>query len=217
MKIPRDYHLFLIIILLTVSLPGCKTEQSSDKEGPVTTDSIPSANLHPHKSHPRYAELFSIEYKQQAKVVRLKNPFDTTRLLRTYLLLPRGITPDTTLPEGQVVRIPLQQVALSQTTHIGFFHALRLLSVIEGVSQKRYVKNQQVQRAITNGKIKEFGPSHNINVEKLLQVNPDLLFVAPFKDNKGQGRWYSRCSQFQLYGNHPVGQGRVGEIHILFL
>jgi len=184
MKIPRDYHLLFIIILLTVSLPGCNTEQSSDKKHPATTDSIPSANLFPHKSHPRYAELFSIEYKQQAKVVRLKNPFDTTRLLRTYVLLPRGINPDTTLPEGQVVRIPLQRVALSQTTHIGFFHALRLLPVIEGVSQKRYVKNQQVRRAITNGKINAFGPSHNINVEKLLQVNPDLLFVAPFKDNK---------------------------------
>ena len=184
MKIPQYFHLAFFTVLLTVGFVGCSSEQSSEKEQSETGTPHPTQKRFPHQSHPRHAQLFSIEYNDQTKVVRLKNPFDTTRLLRTYLLIPRGVTPDTSLPEGQVVRIPLERVALSQTTHIGFFNELGLLSVIEGISQKQYVKNQQVIQKITNGKIIEFGPSHNINVEKLLQVRPDLLFVAPFKDNK---------------------------------
>jgi len=183
MKLLQYCHLFLLTVLLTAFF-GCSNKQSAENEQSGPAGPRATSNRFPHKSYPRYAKLFSIEYKQQAKVVRLKNPFDTTRLLRTYLLVPRGITPDTPLPEGQVVRIPLKRVALSQATHIGFFDALGLLSFIEGVSQKKYIKNQQVRQSITRGKIREFGPSHNINVEKLLQVNPNILFVAPFKDNK---------------------------------
>ena len=184
MKKHLSFPLILSFLAIMLLFSGCSGKQPPDSSSDTSTKTRPSDTLQSYESYPQYARLFSIEYKQHAKVVRLKNPFDTSRLLRTYLLLPRGVKPDTALPQGQIVRIPLQSVALAQTTHIGFFDELNVLPFIRAVSQKRYVKNPQVRRQIEKGNIDEFGPAHNINVEKLLQADPELLFVAPFRDNK---------------------------------
>jgi len=175
---------FLFFAILTILAVGCAKQQTSqDRSG--SADAAGSQDtLSRATTHPRYARLFSIEYRRRSKIIRVKNSFDTTRTQKTYVLIPRGTKPDPGLPEGEIIHIPLQKAALAHTTHIGFFNKLGLLGAIGGVSQKKYIKNQQVQQAVEKGTIKEFGPSHNINVEKLLQINPGLLFVAPFKDNR---------------------------------
>lgn len=183
----RQFASLLFPALVWLSLiTGCSGGRPGDQKHSATDSSKVNQPFYTHQTHPRYARLFSVEYKKRAKVVRLLNPFDTTRQLQTYLLLPEGVNPHEGLPEGKVIRIPVKRVALAHTTHIGFFSELDLLQTIQGVSQRRYVKNRQVKEAIKDGKIKEFGPSHNINIEKLLQANAELLFVAPFKENKYQ-------------------------------
>jgi iron complex transport system substrate-binding protein len=178
--------LFFIALLLLSLFTACSGGRPDNQKHASTDSPKVKQPVQTHQAHPRYARLFSVEYKKRAKVVRLLNPFDTTRRLQTYLLLPRGVEPHESLPEGKVMRIPVKRVALAHATHIGFFSELELLQTIKGVSQRRYVKNRQVKKAIEGGKIMEFGPSHNINIEKLLQANADLLFVAPFKENKYQ-------------------------------
>ena len=180
---PHPFH-FLILAILTILAVGCANPQHEQAESDSNALSVSKDTFSRAATHPRYARLFSVEYRQGAKVIRVKNPFDTTHIQQTYVLIPRGTEPDTSLPEGKVIPIPLSKAALAHTTHIGFFNKLGLLDAIGGVSQKKYIKNQQVREAVEKGQITEFGPSHNINVEKLLHVNPALLFVAPFKDNR---------------------------------
>jgi iron complex transport system substrate-binding protein len=175
---------FLTIAFLTALAIGCTNSPTSEKKTGSSHRSHQKDTLYQATTHPRYAQLFSVEYHPRFKVIRVKNPFDTTHLQRTYILIPREMEADTSLPEGQIIRIPIQKAALAHTTHVGFFNKLGLLKTISGVSQKKYIKNQQVREAVEQGEIREFGPSHNINGEKLLYVNPDLLFVAPFKDNR---------------------------------
>ncbi len=183
MKIPNHSIVFPgFILLLVVSLYGCGHQDSASSGEASSRAGSGSKEL--QKTSVRYARLFSVEYKNQAKILRIRDPFDPSKTLKTYLLLPTGVEPARELPEGQIVRTPLNQVALAQTTHIGFFNELNLLKTIQGVSQKRYVKNEKIRRQIDSGKIEEFGPSHNINVERLLQINPQVLFVAPFKNNQ---------------------------------
>jgi len=176
--------LLLMLTLLTALTLGCSNSQTPESKAGLSEPSHQKDTLYRETTHPRYAQLFSVEYHPRSKVVRVKNPFDTTHIQKTYVLIPRGMKADSSLPQGKIIRIPIQKAALAHTTHIGFFNKLGLLEAISGVSQKKYIKNQQVREAVDKGKIREFGPSHNINGEKLLYVDPDLLFVAPFKDNR---------------------------------
>lgn len=177
-------HPLTLVLILVLVLNGCTGDSAREQETRTNSPQGSSKAEHWEKTHPEHARLFSIEYKKDAKIVRIKNPFDTTRALKTYLLVKEGVRPGTNLPEGQMIKIPVQKVALAYATHVGFFKELGLLGRVNGISQKKYIKNKQVTKAVKEGRIKEFGPSHHINTEKLLQVGPELLFVAPFKDNR---------------------------------
>ena len=173
-------------IILVITLFACSGKTGQQKNNNNSQSPLSSEISKKEQTYPEYARLFSVEYDGHTKIVRIKNPFDTASHLKTYLLVPRGAQADDDLPPGETIRIPVRSVGLPHTTHIGFFNELGLLNTINGVSQKKYIKNQTIRQAVESGKVGEFGPSHNINVEKLLQVKPELLFVAPFKDNRYQ-------------------------------
>ncbi len=136
------------------------------------------------QSYPEYAQLFSVEYKKGYKLVSVKNPYDTTRVLKKYILVTDRKDSVITPTDGTIIEVPVKSMAIAFTTHIGYAKKLGILDKINGVSQRKYIKNSTVLDKIKQGKIKEFGPSHNINVEKLLNINPQILLVAPFKDNR---------------------------------
>jgi iron complex transport system substrate-binding protein len=180
--LPTHTITVILLIVITTSCGKNKTNQN-DKAQKKASSPVGETGFD-HTSYPSYAELFSVEYKKHYKKVQVKNPFDTTRNNHTYILVNRGLKNKADLPEGTVIELPVRSLGVAYATHIGYLEKLNLLHTIKGVSQKKYIKNDAILKAISGDKIKEFGPSHNINIEKLLNINPQLLLVAPFKDNR---------------------------------
>lgn len=79
----------------------------------------------------KYAEnlvLFPIE---DYTIAQLRNPWDTTKILHTYILVPKEKKVPTHLPEGTVVKIPLSKAIvysfrpLQPASAIGFNNKYR--------------------------------------------------------------------------------------------
>lgn len=65
----------------------------------------------------RYAEnLQIVKYDRYTKVT-LRNPWDTLKILRTYLLVDKADTSAISLPEGTVIHVPLTRALVYSSVH----------------------------------------------------------------------------------------------------
>ncbi len=130
-----------------------------------------------------YARLFRVFKADGVTRVDVVNPWDTTSLMKRYYLVPAGSKP-ISKADGIVVTVPLKSMACAAATEISCAERLGLLDSIVGVSEKQYINNQHILGRMDKGAVADIGPSMSLNVESLIKISPDILFVSPFKDNK---------------------------------
>ena len=94
-----------------------------------------------------------------------------------YYLVERGKRIPDSLNGKQVFQTPLQKVVCLSTTHIGFLDALGKVSSIVGLSGTAYLTNADVKRGITENRIHEVGNERGINYERIMQLQPDVVFA----------------------------------------
>ena len=85
--------------------------------------------------HPDYARNFRVESFDGYKVVEMVNPWDTARLLHRYVLVDRDAELPDGLPEGELLRVPLQRVAVYSSVHCGMLEELDRAECIAGVCE----------------------------------------------------------------------------------
>jgi iron complex transport system substrate-binding protein len=72
----------------------------------------------------RHADLLSITEHDGYTTVSITNPWDSTRTLHRYVLVPRNAELPEHLPEGDVVRTPLENIAVYTSVHCGLIDEL---------------------------------------------------------------------------------------------
>ena len=68
----------------------------------------------------RYAENLKIVSYDGYRVATLRNPWDTLEILHTYVLVGRDEPLPDSLPQGTVVRVPLQKAVIYSSVHCGW-------------------------------------------------------------------------------------------------
>ena len=170
MKIILLGRRYVLLVTAVLFLAGCQSKQSKFQGG----KDIPL----------RYAHLFHITEYDGYHVVEVKNPWDTTQLLKRYILLDSAYAGKDSLPQGVVVQTPVRSMACVFSTHVCLAQKLNVVDRIAAVSELKYISNATIRAQVAAGKTLEMGPSSSINMDILLKVNPEVLFVSPFKDNK---------------------------------
>ena len=145
---------------------------------------------------PKYAKGFYIIENKDYKEAFVCNPWDSNRVLGHYVFISRNSKISLPKSDAVVIKTPCKVVACLSSTEIGFVSRLGLANQILGISQKEYIKNETVLNQISQGKTIDLGPFEAYNIEKLISLNPDVLFVAPFRENK-----YGKISETQI----PMG------------
>lgn len=100
---------FLPTLLLTL---GCSSPRSSRAEDRAEEKEL------------RHASLLSLKDYGNATVAEIQNPWDSTETLATYILLPRSVSVPDSLPDGTIVRIPLDNSLIYSAVHIGLVNEL---------------------------------------------------------------------------------------------
>lgn len=170
-----------ILVVLVLSILNIACNNESDKNHQEKTNNSQSDNS--SKTYPKYAEGFSVKYFGNYKIVEVKNSWDTTKISARYILVNRGTEKPVGI-DGYLIETPIKNMACVFTTHIGYAHKLGVLEAIKGISEPQYINTVEMKKRVAEGKVEALGPSTNVDLEKLISINPDVLFVSPFKENR---------------------------------
>lgn len=127
----------------------------------------------------KYAKRFSMtKPDDRCTLIRVFSPEGAdVGIEYSYLLVPKEL-PVPEHPAGvRVVRTPLKRVTCENGFQVSLIDMLGCFEAIKGVSGKRRVGQDKVHRMIDNGDLAVTGFMRGLNMETLLEVDPELAFV----------------------------------------
>lgn len=131
------------------------------------------------------ASLLDIRDLGGSYLVTVKNPWDTTATLHSYLLVPCG-GDVTTRPGATTVEIPLRRSVVYSGVHGGAIDELDAVMSIAGVTDAQYFSVPAIKAGVATGRIKDLGSSMQPVMERMVALNPDAIITSPYK-NAGYG------------------------------
>ena len=141
---------------------------------------------------PKYAKGFSINYIDGYKTVTVnqawKNSNGSPAKPIQYILLKKGQLAPKNLSEFIQVQTPIQKIICLSTTHIPLIDMLGESEKIVGISGCKYISNTTIKNNIKLGKVQEVGQDNGINLEIILNLQPDVVmaYSAGESDNSYQ-------------------------------
>lgn len=80
--------------------------------------------------------------------------------------------------ETRCVTIPVDRVACNSTTHLEFLRLLGVTSKLCGMCNAEYVYSDTIYQKVKQGEIVQLGNSMQVDKERLLLANPDVLYLS---------------------------------------
>ncbi len=136
----------------------------------------------------KYARNLCVVSYDGYKVATLRNPWDTLKVLHTYILAERDASLPDDLPDGTVVRVPLRKAMVYSSVHCSLAGRLGALESIGGVCDLKYIKMPEIQKRVGTGRVVDAGSGMNPDIEKIINLNPDGILLSSFENNGGYGR-----------------------------
>lgn len=119
-------------------------------------------------------------------VADIADPWGDGLLVR-YILVPSDSLLPSPMPEGVLLRTPLDNVVVFSGVHAHLLEELGAHNVIAGVCDARYMYCDAVSAGLSNGSIADCGSLLNADCEKIMQLGTDAVFVLPY-ENGGFGK-----------------------------
>ena len=164
----------IVTLVLILSACGGGSKTSSAFEGEI----LPL----------KYAENLTLIQGEGYTEARLRNPWDTTSILRTYILVDKDKEVPDHLPEGTLVRTPLSKTLVYTATHCHLIHELGAVKSIGGICEIQYIKVPEIVEGCANGTIVNAGEGTNPDIEKIIDLHPDALLLSPYENSGGHGQ-----------------------------
>jgi iron complex transport system substrate-binding protein len=186
-KIKSWRGLLLFSWLLWVCLSACSSPQTkSSKSNSLTkcaTVYDSQVDYFPNKVKVTEATGFTVKYHRNYKVVSVKNPWRNADTTFQYVLVQCNTPIPSGFDKSQIIQIPINSVVVMSTTHLPLLDKLglvdspkeRLSQRLIGVSDFNQVNTPSVVAKIKAGKLQEVGRSNNTNVEKIIEIRPELV------------------------------------------
>lgn len=129
-----------------------------------------------------HSELFTIQYHPTYKEVTILNPWIEGEIYAKYILVPKkGGVPEKLPKKSIIIRTPVEEIVTLSTTHIGLYNELKSLDKIVGIATEQYIYNEKIKEQAKQGNIKEVGADKNLNIELLIDINPDIVTTSGFQ------------------------------------
>ena len=136
----------------------------------------------------KYAENLMLAKGEGYTKAVLRNPWDTTQVLQTYILVDKDKEVPESLPEGTLVRTPLSKALVYTTVHCNVIKELGALKSIGGICELQYIKVPEIVEGCQNGTIVNAGEGTNPDIEKIIDMHPDALLLSPYENSGGHGQ-----------------------------
>ena len=135
-----------------------------------------------------YADLLTLSQCDGYVYAQIRNPWDTTTVLHSYILIARDTPLPGSLPKGDVVRTPLRASVVYTLVHTALIDELGAYDQIRGVCDRRYITIDKLQADCRKGRIRDLGEGLNPDIEGIIDLAPDAILLSPFQNAGGYGR-----------------------------
>ena len=136
-----------------------------------------------------YARNFTLEYKEGYKLLTVLLPWAGATEPIQYALVPKGQADPGGIDDALIVHTPVESFVSLSTTYLPFLEQIDELSSLVAVDSGAYIYNPEVQNWLKAGTVAEVGSGAVINIESLIDLNPDLIMTS--------------ASGFAEYDSHP--------------
>ncbi|MGL5981265.1 MAG: ABC transporter substrate-binding protein [Phocaeicola sp.] len=177
MKRHYPYLLSAKIVLIIFLLSACSNG------GKKSTTSFEGEELPMH-----YAENLAIWEHESYTVAQLLNPWNRQQILHTYVLVDKNSPLPQQLPAGTLIRTPLTKIIVYSAVHCSLINQLGAIESIAGVCDLNYIKLPIIQERHAAGLIADMGEAMAPNIEKIIDLNPDAVWLSPFENSGGYGK-----------------------------
>lgn len=164
------HYIHLLCLLCAVFLFSC----NGKKEKPIKPIGDRGYTI-------EYAKGFTVHKTPTYTEVSVIDPWDSTKVMQTYILVDKSKELPADLPKGTVIRTPLESVAASSTVHCSSLNELQAVGIIKGVRDANYINLPIIKNGLANKSITDLGSAGTTDVEKIIDLAPEAIFVEPIK------------------------------------
>lgn len=131
----------------------------------------------------QYATLLQLTAADSFTIATIREPHDTTKILQSYCLLEKDVTPPKALPKSTtIIRIPLQRAAVFSSVHLALLQELHAIRQVRGVCDTQFIIDQNLQALIQHRRLTNYGGSLRPDLELLVATRADALLVSSLVD-----------------------------------
>lgn len=161
------------------------TTACTKKTAVVSTPSHTDTSIH-------HAELLHLQQLDHGRsLCQILDPWRSGRQIAQYLLVPSNDSEwndqqqasyDEEFGSSQLLRTPLQHMALTTGCHAWLLHELEALQQVAVMCDTAYVTSAEVREWLHTHEVKDGGSATAPNAEVLLQAGCDAIWVSPYEN-----------------------------------
>lgn len=137
----------------------------------------------------RYAKNISVVlHKGGYYTVEIADPWNKGKVLHRYLLKKKGENVPADAKGTTVVNIPLTKALVSTSVHCELANSLGYKDAVRGVCDAAYLKSGWITDGLKRGFIADCGNSMSPNIERIITLSPDAIFLSPMQNTGGYGK-----------------------------
>lgn len=131
---------------------------------------------------PVYAKGFAVRYLPGGvRLVDIQDPQKENSQVFRYALVPKGAKPKRVPADYTMIETPVQHVICMTSLQLSNFIRLDACDRVVGITSTRHLFNPEMNERLKSGKTAKIGIEGNFDNEVIMSVNPDLIFISPFK------------------------------------
>ena len=167
-------HIFIGLSgLLLFSCTGGKTTSDNISSAIIPTDSLSMIT-------PVHARGFNVSYMEDMTLLDINDPENKEAEQFHFALVGRDF--NGSLPEGYTrLNIPIETAICMTSLQLSNFLKLGIPEKVVGITSTRHLHNEQMNQQLKTGKTHKIGIEGNFDNEVIMAINPDIIFISPFK------------------------------------
>lgn len=135
-----------------------------------------------------HAQLLTIVDYDGYSVASISDPWNKGRTLHEYVLVPKDAEVPDRLPKATLVRTPVSKALIYTAVHSALVIELGAGKQIGGVCDLQYIHSPFIIDGVRQGSIRDCGDAMTPDLERIIDLDPDIVMLSPFENSGGYGR-----------------------------
>ncbi len=194
----RFIFIFALVLTMFVSCKK-KSNPSIDNSTPRVVEPLDL----------KFATGFNIKEYGTHKTITVTSPWPKSKDTLNYVLLKPGQDYSPRTENTTVIKLPIKKVVVMSTTNIPALEYLNVDTTLVAFPNTKYISSAKTRARIDKGAIVDLNSDIDINMERLLELQPDLVIGFSVNGN------HKTLNQIQKLGIPVVLDGAWTEAHPL--